>query len=99
MSFLRFMIFYLKRKFKTSIVPIPGRPKIAETLAVIKFKGSEKPVSAERLSSITSEVTPLAVLKIDFIIGCLDFKIILISKSIITGTAAKKTLFILILLI
>ena len=75
---MRFMIFYLKRKFKTSIVPIPGRPKIAETLAVIKFKGSEKPVSAERLSSITSEVTPLAVLKIDFIIGCLDFKIILI---------------------
>ena len=93
------MIYYFKSVFKTSIVPIPGRPKMAETLAVIKFKGSDKPVKAERLSNITSEITPLAVLKTDFTTGCLAFKIILTNKSIITGIAAKKILFILILLI
>lgn len=92
------MINYFKSEFKTSIVPIPGKPKIAETLAVIKFKGIERPVKAEKLSSITNDVTPLTVLKIDFTTGCLDFKIILNNKSIITGIAAKKTLFILILL-
>ena len=92
------MINYFKIEFKTSMVPIPGKPKIAEIPAVTKFKGSEKPVNAERLSSITSEITPLAVLKADFTIGCLAFKIMFIKKSMITGITARKILFILILL-
>lgn len=92
------MINYFKIEFKTSIVPIPGSPKIAEVPIVIKFKGSEKPVKAEKLSRTTSEITPLAVLKIDFTTGCLAFKIIFIKKSIITGVTARKILFILILL-
>ena len=92
------MIDYFKIEFKTRSVPIPGRPKIAETPAVTKFKGSENPVKAEKLSSITSEIIPLAVLKIDFTTGCLAFKIMFIKKSIITGITARKILFILILL-